>query len=288
MQLPPDRQPLLQLQHPAGAAGGGGLGVGLGAGGLGQDGEEGLPLGGQGCGAAGGEGGLDQGLEPGAQGGGEAVQLAGAQTLGRGEVVLQRLGHLHIGAQAVQLLAAGGGMQGGGGGIGGGKQPLIDGAEEGEALLPRRGVGADLVFGDHGGHGVGDRGGGAQEGGNLGMAEGGAGMQAPVAGDEAVPLRLTGRAEAGGGERPDLDRHAQAGGGDGAGQFGKVGGVEGAAVARQGIGVDLGQGEGVHGAAPLRARVTRRGGVLPLRRAGRAGYTGGVKACRARAGFDGF
>ncbi len=52
---------------------------------------------------------------------------------------------------------------------------------------------------------------------------------------------------AGGGEGPDLDRGAEALGRDGVLELGEGGGVQRGAVAEEGEGVDLGQGEVVEG-----------------------------------------
>ncbi len=152
------------------------------------------------------------------------------------------LDHGRVAAVAVLFLAAGGGVERLCGGVEGVEQALIDGAQQGEALVPGRGVGADVVLGDHGGHRVGEAGGGAEEGGDVGVACLRAGVEAAVAGDETVEVR-----GAGGGEAPDLDRHAQAGGGDGVGKLGQRLGVEGGAVAGEGFGVDGGEGEVDHG-----------------------------------------
>lgn len=74
--------------------------------------------------------------------------------------------------QAGAFLFGGGGVQCCDGGVDGGEQVLVDRSGEGEAALPRGEVFADFVFGDHLRHRVGDRGGGAQEGGDGGVGDG--------------------------------------------------------------------------------------------------------------------
>ena len=85
----------------------------------------------------------------------------------------------------------------------------------------------------------------AQEGGNFGEAAVLAkvcktlmGGEAAQAGNQAVAVGFGGLAEF-----PDLDRLAQAGGGDGTGKLCQRLGVELGAVARQGFGVDLMDGD---------------------------------------------
>lgn len=149
------------------------------------------------------------------------------------------------------------GKEGGDGGVGGVEVALMDGVEDEGGLLPRGDGFADLVLGHHRGEGLGDGLGGAEEGGDRRVAQGAAGGEAAEAGDEAV-----GVAVAGGGEAPDLDGGAEALGGDGVLEELEGLGVEGGAVAEEGVGGDFGQGEvveGVHGRCSFGGREARLG-----------------------------
>lgn len=219
--LAPDGQALFQVQHPAGSAGLRGGGVGLGVQGLGQGGQQGGPLAGQAFAAVFCQNLVDQGGEAAAQAGGDTLHLGKRQLFGGGEEAIRRLDHHGEGAQAAAFLAGGGGVQGGDGLIHGVEEACIDGGGDGGPPLPRAQVFADFVFGDHLGHGVGQIGGGAQEGGDGGevavAAPGGQkahGGEAAQARDQAVAVGL-----GGGVQGPNLDRLAQAIGDDGVGEI---------------------------------------------------------------------
>lgn len=247
-----DGQALFQVQHPAGSAGLRGGGVGLGAEGLGQGGQQGSPLAGQAFAAVFCQNLVDQGCEAAAQAGGDTLHLGKRQLFGGGEEAIRRLDHHGEGAQTAAFLPGGGGVQGGDGLIHGVEEARIDGGGDGGPPLPRAQVLADFVFGDHLGHGVGQIGGGAQEGGDGGevaiaapcgqKAHGGEAAQAR---DQAVAVGF-----GGGVQGPNLDRLAQAIGGDRGGEVFKRGIVQGDAVAQKRVVLDFGGGQGedgVHG-----------------------------------------
>lgn len=210
---------------------------------------------------------MDEVGEATAEAGGEALDLGLREQFGGGEAMLQLLSHKGEGAQAGAFLFGGGGVQGGDGGVDGGEQVLGDAGGEGETALPRGEVFADFVFGDHLRHRVGDRGGGAQEGGNGGVCGGVAaveqagGGEAAQAGDQAVALGLGGVREL-----PDLNGLAQAVAVDGGGEVFECARVEVGAVAEQGLVEDFGGGDlgdfGVHGG--LLSGVQGAGGWLRL------------------------
>jgi hypothetical protein len=249
--LPCDRQALPQVQQPAGAAGDG-------VGGLSQhileDGAEGGPLRLRRLAVDGVEGGGEDILVPRLDRGGEGVELADREVGGRGEEGAEAFDHADMVADAGAGGAGERGEEGGDCRVGGVEVALLDGAEDQGGFLPRGDLGAVLVLGDHGGEGVGERGWRAEDGGDGGVAEAGAGGEAAEAGDEAVVV-----AAAGGGEAPDLDREAEALGRDGALQLGEGLGFQRGAVAEEGEGVDFGNGDGVHGAAPFGREETRGG-----------------------------
>jgi len=114
---------------------------------------------------------------------------------------------------------------------------LGDRVQDEGGFFPRRDGLAHLVLGHHGGEGLGDGLGGAEEGGDGGEAEVPGGGEAAEAGDEAVGVG-SGRMGAGGGEGPDLDRGAEALGRDGVLELGEGCGVQRGAVAEEGVGVD--------------------------------------------------
>ena len=66
------------------------------------------------------------------------------------------------------------GWRAGYGGVEGGEVAFADDLDQDAAFVPGGGVGADLVLGDHGGEGVGDVAGGAEEGGDGGVGLGAA------------------------------------------------------------------------------------------------------------------
>lgn len=181
-----------------------------------------------------------------AQTGAEARGKAGEfllrerQRLGQGGA--EMLDHLHHGAQAGAAEAVVGGVERRERVVERGEMAVFEGGEQDAGPFPGRDLGADLVFLDHGGQRCGDVGGLADEGGNGGLLQLVVREQPPVAGDEAIGEG------AGGGE--NLDRHAQAVGGDGEGEVGERDGVEVEPVAGEGGGVDLVEGDvvdGVHG-----------------------------------------
>lgn len=167
------------MQHAAGAVGFGG-GVGLGGQGFGEGGEEGCPLAGEALVAGLGQDLVEEWGEAGAQAGGDTLDLGLGQAFGGSEGAVEFLGDHGEGAQAVALLAACGGVQRGYGLVEGGEEVLGHAVGEGEAALPWGKVFADFVFGDHLRHGVGDRGGGAQEGCDAGGGGWVAGVQQAV------------------------------------------------------------------------------------------------------------
>ena len=173
---------------------------------------------------------------------GEGVELADGQGFGGGEEGAQRLDHVGMGAEALAGGAGGAGEEGGDGGVGGVEMALGHGVQDEGRLLPRADGGADFVLAHHGGEGLGEGLGGAEEGGDRFVAKGAAGGEAAEAGDEAV-----GVAVAGGGEAPDLDGGSQPLGRDGVLELGERVGVEGGAVAEEGGGVDFDEGEVVEG-----------------------------------------
>lgn len=136
------------------------------------------------------------------------------------------------------------GVEGGDGGVDGLEMAGISGLNRDAAFFPRREVGADVVFLNHQGEGMGG-GLGAQDGGGDGgidrvlgeLVERADGGQAAEAGDEGVGLRGVGV----GGE--NLDWRAQAVGGDGEAKLGQGGGAQVAAVAGKGFGVNLKGGD---------------------------------------------
>lgn len=249
--FPSYRQPLLQVQQSARAAGVGGGGFGFGCERLGQGGDQGGPLAGQAFAVIFVQDVLDQRRKATAQGGGEAFDLRLRQQFGGGEAAVQLFYHMGKAAQAVALLLAGAGMQRGNCGVDGVEQAMIQRGGEGGAPLPRREVFADFVFGDHLRHGVGDRGRGADDGGDGGVAAAqrvqvAGGGKAAQARDQAVVVRRFGGRQA-----PDLDREAQAFGGDGGLQFGQWAGGKRDAVAQQGVFADFSKRDlgDVHGAS---------------------------------------
>jgi hypothetical protein len=247
--LSPYRQPLFQVQQAARAGGACGGGVGFGGQGLGEGGEQGGPLAGQAFVAVFFQDLVDEVAKAAPQAGGEALDLGLREQFGGGDAALQLFGDKGEAAQAGAFLLGGGGVQRGDGGVDGGEEVLGDRSGEGEAAFPGGEVFADFVFGDHLRHGVGDRGGGAQEGGDGAVAAGVAlvqeaqGGEAAQAGDQAVALGRGGLRE-----RPDLDGLAQAVAGVGGGEVFERYGVEMAAVAQQGIFADFAEGEVDHGA----------------------------------------
>ena len=162
-------------------------------------------------------------------GGGEAEELAQGQGLGGGQVAVELLGEVGDRAQAVALVAVEVGVEGVDGGVDGLEDAAVAGGDGDHRLLPGGDLGADGVFLDHGGQGLGDALGLAHEGGDGGearlveavvvqRAEGG---EAAEAGDQAVAVRAVGL-----GELEDLDRHAQAVGDDGEAELDEGVGVE--------------------------------------------------------------
>lgn len=203
------------------------------------------------------EGGGEEVLVPGLEGGGEGVELAGGEVGGVGEEGAEAFDHGHMVADAGAGGAGEGGEKGGDGGVGGVEVALMDGVQDEGGLLPRGDGFADLVLGHHLGEGLGDSLGGAEEGGDRGVAERAAGGEAAEAGDEAVGVAVPGA-----GELPDLDGGAEALGGDGVLEELEGLGVQGGAVAEEGVGGDFREGEvveGVHGVAPLGGREARLG-----------------------------
>ena len=123
----------------------------------------------------------------------------------------------------------------------------VAGGGEGAAAFPGGEALADVVFLDHAGEAVdqalgrADQGGDGGEGGAVARFEAAKRHQAAVAGDEGV-------AGLGGVE---LDGEAQAVRADRGGELVEGGGVDHRTVAREGVGVDLGGGDGLdvgHGA----------------------------------------
>jgi hypothetical protein len=111
---------------------------------------------------------------------------------------------------------------------------VVAGGDGKQRLFPGGDLGADGVFLDHGGHGLGEGAGRAQEGGDGGEArlvaghvmQFAKGPEPAEAGDQAVEALALGL-----GAAVDLDGHAQAGGGDGVLQLLEGLRVEVAAVA---------------------------------------------------------
>lgn len=191
---------------------------------------------------------MDQRGEAAAEGCGEALDLRLGQALGRGEGAVEFLGDLREAAEAVAFLLGGRGVQGGDGAVDAVEQAVGDGGDKGLATLPRGQVLADFVFGDHGSHGFGDRGGAADEGCDGGEAVGATAGQQAVRG-KAAQARDQAKAvgTGGGGEAPDLDRLAQPVAGDRGGEVFERGFVDVGAVAQEGFGEDFGGRDGVHG-----------------------------------------
>ncbi len=150
-------------------------------------------------------------------------------------------------AQAAGFLCRGERVKGGDGLVRGVEELAVHGLHDGAGAVPWGELGADLIFGNHVGHGFRDGVGRADEGGDGGPAvihvvQGLIGGEAAVAGDQGegdVALN-----------REDLDGLAQAGFGDGVEQLSRgVGRVVGA-VTGQGVFVDVMEremGDVVHG-----------------------------------------
>ena len=237
-------------EDSGGAAGA--VGGGVGGFGLGQDGEEGVPLGLVGFGAAFFQRGDDQGGEIGAQGGCEAEELTLGQMFGREEEAVEVFDHQGPGAQALAARLVGVGVEGLGGGV---ERVEIAGIAQGDddfGTLPRGQVLADVVFLNHRGEGIGKGGGGSDEGVDFGiraaqLGDIGHGGQAAQAGDQGVGV--------GAFNRKHLYRHTQTVDRDGGLEFAQGVRVKLGAIARQGACVDLVDGEAVE------HRISLRGGA---------------------------
>lgn len=252
------------MQQAAGAGGVVGL-VYFGVQRLSQCGQQGGPLGLRGGAAVFTKDLRDDGGEAAAEGGGETLHLLDGQGFGGGEEALAFLGDKGEGAEAVASLAGEGGVKRVDGGVEGGEDFVADAFDQQGAFFPRGDGRADFVFGDHGGHGVGQVGDGQHEGGDGGEAvgvgpalQGAEGGEAAEAGDEAVAVGFGGVVQG-----PDLDRLVEAVGEDGEGEFVECRWVKRGAVAQEGVFADFGEGDvgEVHDAA-FRLRHGSRGWLL--------------------------